>query len=190
MISKNESIRFKKILLLTLGVGMFIIGLLISMLKGSNERILLMGLLIALAGYLFFMFASDSSFKTFKTLNRIEKEAKENIHNAKKSKSQIRTQYEADFLTLNRNISGIENEITVLNVKITKCKKYIELGKDRIKEYIFSKKCVKYGVDMEIDNHIDELRKCVFESSDHTNNAALNDLSLEYNQEIDVKVEC
>lgn len=184
MISKNGTIRFQK----KLGAGMFIIGLLISMLKGSNEIILLMGVLIALAGYLFFMFASE--YFSFKTLNRIEKEVKENIYNAKKSKSQIRTQYEADLLALNRNISGIENEITVLNVKISKCKKYIELGKDKIKEYIFSKKCVKYGVDMEIDNHIDELRKCVFESSDHTNNAALNDLSLEYNQEIDVKVEC
>ena len=46
-----------------------------------------------------------------------------------------------------------------MNEKIAHCRRYLELGKDKISELWFSKECEAFGVSKAFDNNIQELRK-------------------------------
>ena len=56
------------------------------------------------------------------------------------------------------------NEVAVLNEKIACCRNYLELGKDKIQEFWFSKECEQFGESRPFDSHIQELRNAAFET--------------------------
>lgn len=88
------------------------------------------------------------------------------IKNEKKEIEDDKRKCDGEIAAIRSKISGVENEIAALNEKIACCKNYLELGKDKIYEFWFSKECEAFGESKPFDSHIQELRNAAFETSE------------------------
>ena len=78
---------------------------------------------------------------------------------SKKSQLRNEDQHYDDEIALDRKkICECENKISTLDDLIVNCKKYLELGQDKISELWFSQECKKIGVIKPFDSQIKEKR--------------------------------
>lgn len=102
--------------------------------------------------------------RSFENLHRSISHKKEEILKTKKEYEVEKNGNDRECAENNRKIYNTENEIAVLNEKIACCKSYLELGKDKIQEFWFSKECEQFGESRPFDSHIQELRNAAFEA--------------------------
>lgn len=160
-ISKAENMRFMKIIGITIGVVILLVGIIILFTGGWG---ILWGFLIGLIGVCVINYSYDSGGrnskrKYFSQLNWDEEYARESIHNLKIRQNNNKDQFVEKIESLKQSISEAESDITALNEKIANCRKYLELGKDKISEFWFSEKCKEFGVSKSFDSQIQELRR-------------------------------
>ena len=153
-ISDAESQRSRKKEKLIKGGITFAIG--VSLLF---TEFLLFGLIIGFIGFLFLVDSGPS----FETINNRESSARTNIQAAKKAQTEHKTQLDQDIAYLRKTISDRENDIAILQGKIENCRRYLDLGKDKISELWFSKECEAFGVSKSFDSQIQEYRNAALD---------------------------
>lgn len=158
-LSDSESQRSGKTAGLTFGGIAFAVGVIVLFTGGWG---ILWGLLIGYVGFIALCAStggSGSSNPSFEQLDKRESNARTTISAAKKAQEDHKKECDRDIASIKKTISDTENEISALNEKIAHCRRYLELGKDKISELWFSKECEAFGVSKAFDSHIQELRK-------------------------------
>lgn len=156
-LSDSERRRSGKIVGLTFGGIALAVGVFVLFTGGWG---ILWGLLIGFVGAIVLCCGGSSRpNSTFAQLDEREAKAREKISSAESSRKYHKKACDSDIASFRRNISDTENEIASLNEKIAHCRRYLELGKDKISELWFSKKCEAFGVSKSFDSHIQDLRK-------------------------------
>lgn len=158
-LSETESKRSRKTAGLTFGGIALTIGVIVLLTGGRG---ILWGLLIGGVGFLFLNLNSGnngSGEPTFKELDNRDSKMREAISTAKKAQDDKKKERDRNIASVQKSISDVKAEISVLNKNIVNCRKYLELGKDKISERWFSKRCDAFGVKKSFDNNIEVMRK-------------------------------
>lgn len=149
--SKNEY--SEKVILIGIGGILLLAGVLVLCIGGWG---ILWGLLIGFAG--FGLLSVGFSDPSFDTISDREGRARTTIREAKKARVEDKTQLDQDVESFRQSIVDAESDIAILNEKIFSCRRYLELGKDKISELLFSQKCEAFGVSKSFDSQIQEYR--------------------------------
>lgn len=72
-------------------------------------------------------------------------------------------EFETDVEKMRREITDLEGRISGLEGKIADCRRYIDVGEDKIAEFLFAKECNALGVSKSFDSHIQAMRELAFE---------------------------
>ena len=158
-LSDSESQRSGKTAGLIFGGIALAIGVIVLFTGGWG---ILWGLLIGIVGISALCVNTesiDSDSLSFKVLDNRASDARTTISAARKAQEDHKKECDRDIASIRKTISDTETEISVLNEKIAHCRRYLELGKDKISELWFSKECEAFGVSKAFDNNIQELRK-------------------------------
>lgn len=159
-LSDVESKRSKKTAGLTFGGIALAVGIIILL---TGEWGILWGFLIGGVGFLVLCSNTGSRNNwhnpTFENLDSQASNARTAISTAKKAQDNHKKECDRDIASIKKSISDAEMEISMLNENIAHCRKYLELGKDKISERWFSKECEAFGVNKPFDNNIEEMRK-------------------------------
>lgn len=152
-LSDSERWRSRKKKGLNLGGIALAVGVLLLFTGGWGVE---WGIIIGNFGLIILGFSRNPSLGQ---LNNKVLYARETIYTAKKAQKDHKKECDRDIASIKKTISDTENEIAVLTEKIAHCRRYLELGKDKISELWFSKECEAFGVSKSFDTHIQELRK-------------------------------
>lgn len=163
LIAENEKIRTTKTIKITIGVVGIIIGA-IALFSGrslfSGDWGILWGIVIGGIGV-----ALCYSTRKVGTLSQIDQWItghQNDLNNLRSAKEQHKIQCNTDVKNYNEQINNCDAEIANIHQKIADCKRYLELGKDKISTLWFSEKCALVGVKKSCDSEITELRKNAF----------------------------
>lgn len=160
-LSDAESQRSGKTKGLTIGGIMFAVGVIVLFTGGWG---ILWGLIIGFIGFLVLIINSESrDTPSFQTIDNRESSARTNIQAAKKAQTEHKTQFDQDIASLRKTISDRENDIAILQGKNENCRRYLDLGKEKISELWFSKECEAFGVSKSFDSQIQEYRKAALD---------------------------
>lgn len=72
-------------------------------------------------------------------------------------------EFETDVEKMRQEITDLEGRISGLEGKTADCRRYIDLGEDKIAELLFAKECNAFGVSKSFDSHIQTMRELAFE---------------------------
>lgn len=165
----DENMRSKKKKAVIFGCVAVPVGFItfISFLKFDNELPWMLGVVIFTFGISALKWSMDKKTQlSFKVLDDRILKAKTEIQKATKEKEDCKKYCDNEIAAIRSKIRGAENEIAALNEKIARCKSYLELGKDKIYELWFSRKCEALGESKPFDSHVQELRNAAFETNE------------------------
>lgn len=112
---------------------------------------------IGVYGSLIIFFVSMRHGRKRKIQNRIIN-GKEDILEIEKTIEKCSANYNNDVKNYSLKNFEHQNRIENLRVKIEHCEKYLGLGKNKRKEYLFSERCNEIGILTEIDMEMEEYR--------------------------------
>ena len=161
-INQVKKARFDKKKGLAIGGIELIVGVMLLFFGGWS---ILLGLIIGFIGFIV-LISNEGETKTsssFQTLDKRESSSRANIQKAKNAQFEYKKRFESDIAYLRKEISKQENEIAVLQNKIEDCRRYLDLGEDKISELWFSKECKAFGVIKTYDRQIQEYREVALE---------------------------
>lgn len=167
-ITTAENERSRKTIGLTGGCILLGVGVL-TLLTGGWA--ILWGVILGISGL---AVLTSNGCATYQQLDNRVANARLAIQSAKSSQSNYKKKFDMDVASLKIKISEQEANIVNLQEKISNCRKYLDLGKDKISEYWFSKECEAFGVSKTFDNYIQEYRKFAFDIAEKTVDDTVN----------------
>ena len=123
---------------------------------------ILLALLLCVIGFCVVIVTAGTVSPDSNNLSR----ARGHIENIKACQARNKSQLDKDVTSLRRTISDYEAEIVKVQGEIAVCRRYLDLGTDKISEYWFSKECEAFGVKKPFDTQVQEYRKAVFNISE------------------------
>lgn len=127
------------------------------------------GVILVLAGFLWGIVIGIIGAVVCKSAGRkseIEEkiaDEEKRLQKAQNAKVEHKAQYDRNVSDYNAKIEKLNGEIAAFQEKIAACKKYLELGEDKISEFWFSEKCRALGVQKNYDSQVHEYRKAIFD---------------------------
>lgn len=107
-----------------------------------------------------------SSHGSFEQIDKNMEDYRLKIYQAKDVKDEHKNQFEADIELKHQKIADLQEQISSVQAKIADCRKYLDLGKDKIATLWFAEKCEVFGVTQKFDSYVSEYRNAAFGVND------------------------
>lgn len=160
-ISYSKNARSKNAAFLTAGSIILFMGV-VLIVTGGGRLGSFLGLII---GFIGFIVAGSGPHESYDELKTMDDRSRRVIGEADKARIAHKKQRDRNIKLLKESIKEAENNIAVLNEKIAACRRYLELGEDKISELLFSQKCEAFGVSKSFDSQIQEYRNAALSIS-------------------------
>lgn len=112
-------------------------------------------------GIILFLLSMVFTNKKVSNPNKYISDERAVIERIRACQAEHKSQLDEAIASIRRTISDHEAEIVEVQGKIADCRRYLDLGKDKISEYWFSKKCEAFGVNKPFDSQIQEYREAI-----------------------------
>lgn len=162
-LSKAQEDREGKTRSTTIGGILITVGVILLLTGGWN---ILWGIIIGFVGF-GFCFPDKSKYGgTFEQIdNRIEN-IQTQIAKAKRDKDEHKNQFDTDIAQKHQKIADLQEQISGVQGKIADCRKYLDLGKDKIATLWFAEECEAFDVVQKVDSCVSEYRNAAFGVND------------------------
>lgn len=90
-------------------------------------------------------------------------DARAEMLNGYENRDEHKKGFETDVEKMRRAITDFEGQLSEHEGKVADCRRYIDLGEDKIAEFLFSKECSTLGVNKTSDGHVQNMRELAIE---------------------------